>query len=100
MASCRSPSGGAACCPGRVHCCYARAAHHVLQLLVVDLSDSQAVETGLGVSGLHEAFPRALQRFAGATLKDGEPVLPQVARWNSPVVLQSEHFGGLGAQDR
>ena len=38
--------------------------------LVVQLSDSQAIETGLGTTGLDEPLPAALQRVAAGRLRD------------------------------
>lgn len=62
------------------------------QLLVVDISASEAVSTELGTSGLTEALPDALQRYARGKLKQGEPVMSQVAGWNGPILLQRAHF--------
>jgi hypothetical protein len=61
-------------------------------LLVVDLSDSQAVQTGLGRGALHDRLPRALQRYAGGVLQNDLPVLDQIGTWNSPIVLKADHF--------
>lgn len=61
-------------------------------LLVVDVSDSQAVQTGLSRSALHEQLPGALQRYAGGVLRNDAPVLDQVGMWNGPIVLRADHF--------
>ena len=63
-----------------------------MKQLVVQLSDSQAIETGLGTTGLDETFPAALRRFAAGRLPDGEPIFGQVDRWDSPILLAAEHF--------
>jgi hypothetical protein len=62
------------------------------ELLVVDLPESQAVETGLSTTELDDRLPSALQRFARGRLRNDEPVLDQVSWWTRPLVLAAEHF--------
>lgn len=63
-----------------------------VERLVVDLGGSAAIETGLSGTDLHARLPRALQRYAAGKLRNDQPVLEQVAGWNSPIVLMAEHF--------
>jgi|SRR5215210_3658286 len=74
----------------RWHVSLEKAGHE--QQLVVDLPTSQQVETGLSERELHERLPGALQRFAGGRLDNYQPVLGHAADWNSPIVLNAEHF--------
>src|SRR4051812_4358227 len=62
--------------------------------LVVDLSGSAAVETGLGPAEIKRRMPRALQQYAAGQLRNDRPVLDQVILWNSPIVLTSDKFDG------
>lgn len=46
--------------------------------IIVDLSDSQAIQTELGASQLHEQLAAALQRYADGRLRSDQPVLDRV----------------------
>jgi hypothetical protein len=65
---------------------------HAVTLLVVDIGGSAAIETGLSRTELDDRLPDALQRYAAGRLRNDQPVLEQVAGWNSPIVLMAEHF--------
>ena len=60
--------------------------------LIADLSESQQVIAGLSAAQLHERLPAALQRYASGRLSNDVPVINQVLDWDSPIVLQAEHF--------
>ncbi len=60
--------------------------------LVVDLSASQAIKTGLSAEELEARLEAAVQQLAAGRLDNYLPVLEQVAGWPAPVVLQAEHF--------
>jgi hypothetical protein len=63
-------------------------------VLVVDLSGSGAVETGLGSAEINRRFPRALQRYAAGQLTNDRPVLDQVVLWSEPILLTPDKFEG------
>jgi hypothetical protein len=60
--------------------------------VVVDLSASAAIETGLSRSELNARLPEALQRYAAGRLRNDQSVLGQVLSWSGPIVLRPEHF--------
>ncbi len=63
-------------------------------VLLVDVSGAEAVRTGMAAHELDRELPTALQRYAAAKLDRSAPVLDQLSRWDSPVVLFAEHFRG------
>jgi hypothetical protein len=63
-------------------------------VLLVDVSGSEAVRTGMATHELDQELPTALQRYAAARLDSSVAVLDQLGRWDSPVVLFAEHFRG------
>lgn len=63
-----------------------------VEVLVVELSGAEAVETGMGTEEIHERMPAALQRWAARRLRSDVPVVDQVGGWNSPIMLLAEHF--------
>lgn len=60
--------------------------------VVVRVSGSTAIQTGLSSHELHEALPVALQRYARGRLSGERKIPDQVAGWDAPVVLGAEHF--------
>ena len=60
--------------------------------VVVQVSGSTAIETGLSSHELHEALPVALQRYARGRLTSERHIAEQVSHWDAPVVLGAEHF--------
>jgi len=61
--------------------------------LIVDLCGTQATISGLPETELDSRLAAALQRLAEGRLRGDLPVIDQVLRWNSPVILRAEHFG-------
>ena len=61
-------------------------------ILLVDVSSSEAIRTGMATHELDRELPTALQRYAAARLDKHVAVLDQLGRWDSPVVLFAEHF--------
>lgn len=65
-----------------------------IDYLLVDLSRTAAIETGLSDQQLDEQLPAVLQRFARSRLDNYRDALEQVATWDSPIVLRAQHFLG------
>ena len=61
-------------------------------VLLVDVSASEAIRTGMATHELDQELPTALQEYAAARLDNHVAVLDQLRRWDSPVVLFAEHF--------
>jgi hypothetical protein len=64
-----------------------------IDYLVVDLSQTQAMITGMSAEQLDAGVEAAVQRFASRQLIDNYlPVMEQVAQWPAPVILKAEDF--------